>query len=159
MTERPTAVGSVECVELLLSVGGSLEASDLYHGTPLHVACANQHTECVKLLLNAGANVNASRLHETPLHYAAKAKQVEMVELLVEFGANIYARDKREKKPVDYTAPGSPAAVCLRAFESSPLALQQLSRVAMRKKLGTRALEVIGQLDIPKLLIGYLCFQ
>lgn len=31
-----------------------LEAYDLYYGTPLHVACANEHTSCVKVLLNAG---------------------------------------------------------------------------------------------------------
>lgn len=41
----------------------------------------------------------------------------------------------------------------------APLSLQQLSRLALRKKLGTRALRVIGQLHIPKLLISYLCYQ
>ena len=54
MTPDPPPPGQVECVRLLLSLGASLEASELYHGTPLHVACANQHTECVKMLLNAG---------------------------------------------------------------------------------------------------------
>lgn len=31
-----------------------LEAYNLYHGTPLHVACANDLPDCVKVLLNAG---------------------------------------------------------------------------------------------------------
>lgn len=39
------------------------------------------------------------------------------------------------------------------------MSLQQLSRLAVRKKLGTRALKVIGQLHIPKLIISYLCYQ
>lgn len=31
-----------------------LEAYNLYYGTPLHVACANDYPDCVKVLLNAG---------------------------------------------------------------------------------------------------------
>ena len=62
--------------------------------------------------------MNAARLHETPLHHATKNKQVEMVEILVEFGANVHARDHHDKKPVDYTTPGSPSATCLQFYES-----------------------------------------
>lgn len=65
-----------------------------------------------------GAKVNAARLHETPLHHAAKNMRVEMIQILVEFGANIYARDVHDRKPVDYTTPGSPSAACLRLYES-----------------------------------------
>lgn len=46
--------GNSDCVQLLIATGACLEAYDLYYGTPLHVACANQHTNCVKELLNAG---------------------------------------------------------------------------------------------------------
>lgn len=42
---------------------------------------------------------------------------------------------------------------------ASPLSLQQLSRLAVRRKLGTRALNVIGQLEVPKLITSYLCYQ
>lgn len=65
-----------------------------------------------------GAKVNAARLHDTPLHHAAKTMQVEMVETLVEFGANVYARDQHNKRPVEYTTPGSPSATCLTFYES-----------------------------------------
>lgn len=41
-----------------------------------------------------------------------------MIEMLVEFGANIYARDQYERKPVDYTKPGTAAADCLKFYES-----------------------------------------
>ncbi|XP_024863832.1 ankyrin repeat and SOCS box protein 13 isoform X1 [Kryptolebias marmoratus] len=110
--------GNSDCVELLIATGACLEAYDLYYGTPLHVACVNKHTDCVKVLLNAGAKVNAARLHETPLHHAAKNMRAEMIEVLVEFGANIYARDQHNKKPVDYTTPGSPSAACLLFYET-----------------------------------------
>lgn len=65
--------------------------------------------------------MNAARLHETPLHHAAKNMQVEMIEILLEFGANIYARDQNDRKPVDYTPPGSPSAVCLQYYEGKSL--------------------------------------
>ncbi|XP_076023526.1 ankyrin repeat and SOCS box protein 13-like [Genypterus blacodes] len=151
--------GKSDCVKLLVAMGACLEAYDLYHGTPLHVACVNEHIECVRVLLNAGANVNATRLHQTPLHHAAKNMREDVIEILLEFGANIYARDQQDKKPVDYTDPGSPSAARLRLQETRPCSLEQLSRLAVRKILGTRAPKVIGQLDIPKLLIRYLLYQ
>lgn len=44
-----------------------------------------------------------------------------MIEILVEFGANVYARDQHNRKPVDYTTPGSPSAGCLSFYESEYL--------------------------------------
>ncbi len=41
-------------MKVLVATDAYLEAYDLYYGTPLHVACANEHTDCVKVLLNAG---------------------------------------------------------------------------------------------------------
>lgn len=56
--------GNSECVKLLISMGACLEAYDLYHGTPLHAACANEHTDCVRELLNAGEGLH-SRMNQT----------------------------------------------------------------------------------------------
>lgn len=150
--------GNVEVVKLMIASGAKLEAFDVHFGPPLHIACAKGRVDCVKELLRAGANVNSVKFHETALHHAARVHMVEMIELLVEFGANVYASDNLGKKPVDYTAPASPSYTCLRFYESNPLSLQQLCRVAVRRILGTRASEVIGQLDISHLIHSYLLF-
>lgn len=46
--------GNADCVKLLVAMDAGLEAYNLYYGTPLHVACANDYPDCVKVLLNAG---------------------------------------------------------------------------------------------------------
>ncbi|KAJ8411257.1 hypothetical protein AAFF_G00172630 [Aldrovandia affinis] len=150
--------GNSDCVRLVVAKGAHLEAYDLYYGTPLHVACANKHVDCAKVLLNAGAKVNAARLHETALHHAAKSKNVDLIEMLLEFGGNLYARDKDNKKPIDYTKLGSPPALCLEFYEKTPMSLQQLCRVTLRMRLGTRALDVVSKLDLPNRIVSYLCY-
>ncbi|XP_035257413.1 ankyrin repeat and SOCS box protein 13-like isoform X1 [Anguilla anguilla] len=148
--------GNSDCAQLIVAEGAQLEAYDLYYGTPLHVACANARVACAKVLLNAGAKVNAARLHETALHHAAKAKSPDLIEMLVQFGGNVYARDKHDKKPIHYTKLGSPPALCLEFYERTPMSLQQLCRVSLRTALGTRALDVVSKLDLPKPIVSYL---
>ncbi|KAM9476335.1 ankyrin repeat and SOCS box protein 13 isoform 1-T1 [Clarias gariepinus] len=150
--------GNPECVRLMIAEGARMEAHDCHFGTPLHVACARQHFDCAKVLLNAGANVNAAKIHETALHHAAKANNLEMIELLVEFGGNVFARDNLGKKPIHYTSAGSAAAVCLKFYETEPLSLQQISRVALRSTLGKRALEAVPHLGLPTRMICYLTY-
>nr|XP_023686927.1 ankyrin repeat and SOCS box protein 13-like isoform X1 [Paramormyrops kingsleyae] len=151
--------GNIDCIRLMIAGGARMEAHDCHFGTPLHVACARQRVDCAKFLLNAGANVNAAKIHETALHHAAKVRNVDLIELLVEFGGNLYARDNLDRKPIDYTRPGSPAALCLEFYERTPLSLQQLSRVAIRMMLGPRALEIVSQLNLPNRIINYLSYQ
>ncbi|KAM4554310.1 ankyrin repeat and SOCS box protein 13 [Fundulus diaphanus] len=150
--------GNSDCVQLMIDRGAFMEAHDCHYGTPLHVACARQHFDCAKVLLIAGANVNASKLHETALHHAAKTKNADLIELLVEFGGNVFARDNLSKKPIHYTSVGSPSYLCLDFYEKTPLSLQQLSRVALRRALGTRARKVISELRLPKSIIRFLSY-
>uniref|UniRef100_A0A3Q0T3C3 Ankyrin repeat and SOCS box containing 13a, tandem duplicate 1 n=1 Tax=Amphilophus citrinellus TaxID=61819 RepID=A0A3Q0T3C3_AMPCI len=148
--------GNTQVVRLMITSGAKLEAFDVHFGPPLHIACAKGHMSCVKELLTAGANVNSVKFHETALHHAARVNMVEMIELLVEFGANVYASDNLGRKPIDYTTPASPSYTCLKSYESNPLSLQQLCRIAMRMMLGTRASEVISQLNISHRIHSYL---
>uniref|UniRef100_A0A3P9BJ66 Ankyrin repeat and SOCS box containing 13a, tandem duplicate 1 n=1 Tax=Maylandia zebra TaxID=106582 RepID=A0A3P9BJ66_9CICH len=143
-----------QVVRLLIASGAKLEAFDVHFGPPLHIACAKEHLNCVKELLTA-ANVNSVKFHEMALHHAARVSMVEMIELLVEFGANVYASDNLGRKPIDYTTPASPSYTCLRFYEN-PLSLQQLCRIAVRRMLGTRASEVLSQLNISHRINSYL---
>lgn len=123
--------------------------------------CGSRLCQCLFVFLSylKGANVNAAKIHETALHHAAKASNLEMIELLVEFGGNVFARDNLNKKPIHYTSPGSAAALCLKFYETEPLSLQQLTRIALRSVLGKRALEAVPQLGLPNQLIHYLTYM
>lgn len=151
--------GNANCVQLMVDKGAHMEAHDCHFGTPLHVSCAREHYDCAKVLLNAGANVNAIKLHETALHHAAKVKNIDLIELLVEFGGSVYARDNLGKKPIHYTSQGSPSYLCLEFYEKTPLSLQQISRVALRTALGTRALDGVAQLGLPNRLINFISYM
>uniref|UniRef100_A0A674F2Q2 Uncharacterized protein n=1 Tax=Salmo trutta TaxID=8032 RepID=A0A674F2Q2_SALTR len=149
-----TALTASPLHRLMIEHGALLEAFDLQFGTPLHAACAKEHVDCARVLLKAGAKVNAAKFHETALHHAARVEMVDMIELLVDFGSNVYVTDNDNKKPIDYTKPGSPTEQCNNIFHlcfSIPI-----NRVALRTLLGTRALEVVGQLDISQLTISYI---
>ncbi|XP_004575311.2 ankyrin repeat and SOCS box protein 13a.1 isoform X3 [Maylandia zebra] len=156
LTASPLHEACIQVVRLLIASGAKLEAFDVHFGPPLHIACAKEHLNCVKELLTAGANVNSVKFHEMALHHAARVGMVEMIELLVEFGANVYASDNLGRKPIDYTTPASPSYTCLRFYESNPLSLQQLCRIAVRRMLGTRASEVLSQLNISHRINSYL---
>lgn len=151
--------GNSDCVQLMIDEGAHMEAHDCHFGTPLHVACARQHYSCAKVLLNAGANVNSAKLHETALHHAAKVNNINLIELLMEFGASVYYKDNRGKKPIHYTSQGSASYLCLEFYENTPLSLQQISRVALRMALGTRALEVVSQLELPNRMVNFLSYM
>ncbi|XP_035482390.1 ankyrin repeat and SOCS box protein 13a.1 [Scophthalmus maximus] len=148
--------GNVDVVRLMIASGAQLEAYDVHFGPPLHITCAKGHMGCVRELLVAGADVNSGKFHETALHHAARAHAVDMIELLVEFGAYVHASDNLGRKPVDYTAPASPSHTCLKLYQSNPLSLQQLCRITVRRSLGTRASEVIGQMNISHRIHSFL---
>lgn len=115
-------------------------------------------------------------------------KNVDLIELLVEFGGNVYARDNLKRKPINYTSLGSPSYLCLEFYESelpvfgllfvpsffvmplkanvlffpivdTPLSLQQISRVAVRRAVGKRAGEVLSQLGLPSRIIRFLSYM
>lgn len=150
--------GNSECVQLMIDEGAYMEAHDCHFGTPLHVACARQHYDCAKVLINAGANVNAAKLHETALHHAARGNNYSLIELLIEFGGNIYARDNLDRKPIHYATVECGSYQCLEFYENTPLSLQQISRIALRAALGTRALEAINKLGMPNRITSYLSY-
>lgn len=66
-------------------MGACLEAYDLYYGTPLHVACVNEHIDCVKVLLNAGEQSRMTDHHQTKLLEVQSLTALGHFELKIEF--------------------------------------------------------------------------
>ena len=100
------AVGSLDTVELLLSLGADPNAPDGGSHTPLY-SVGNECTvggagRVVRALVKAGAEVDASDGVKrcTALHMAARRGNVEAAEALLDCGANLEARDSVGETPL-----------------------------------------------------------
>lgn len=150
--------GSVEVVKLLISAGADLEAFDVHFGPPLHIAAAKGHLSCVKELLRSGARVNAVRFHETALHLAARGGSVELLTTLLQFGADVYSTDNTGRRASDYAEEGAEPHRLLRYYETHPLSLQSWSRIRLRSMFGSRAKNLIPELQTSPVLKNFLLF-
>lgn len=82
--------GNIECLEILISHGATINRQDQQRWTALFYACAHKNKACVDSLLNNGAVVDAkSEDHMTPLLLAVKAGDVDCVDRLLTGGASV----------------------------------------------------------------------
>eukprot|EP00062_Callorhinchus_milii_P011125 gi/632956757/ref/XP_007894118.1/ PREDICTED: ankyrin repeat and SOCS box protein 5 isoform X2 [Callorhinchus milii] len=151
--------GHSDCVEVLISWGVDIDQDISYLGTPLYVACVHQQLHCMKKLLHAGASVQKGRQQDTPLHAASRQSNLDIVMLLLDFGANISARNAEAKRPVEVAIASSPVDRLLLHYEATPNSLCQLCRLCVRGCLGRSRLNLIPQLELPKLLMDFLHYQ
>lgn len=82
--------GRKEVAELLLAKGANVNAKDVFHDTPLHLAARSHRTlEVAELLLAKGADVNAKNYWgATPLHVAVEEGHSDVAELLRQHGGH-----------------------------------------------------------------------
>jgi len=85
--------GQKEAVTVLIQVGASLEARDVYGFMPLHCAASTGHSETLTLLLDARSDIRAvDNLGNSALHLAAARSCVcsdQIGQLLLDEGADI----------------------------------------------------------------------
>jgi ankyrin repeat protein len=63
--------------------GFTIDNSEYYNNTPLHIACRNNDLETVIYLVEKGANVNEKgSMDDTPLHYACSKKEETLMNYL-----------------------------------------------------------------------------
>ncbi|KAK9499652.1 hypothetical protein O3M35_002659 [Rhynocoris fuscipes] len=94
--------GHIKIVELLMSRGARINATNRGDDTPLHLAAAHGHKEIVHLLLRNKADVNFTNEHgNTPLHYASFWGYQQIAEDLVTHNALIALANKDGDTPLD----------------------------------------------------------
>uniref|UniRef100_A0A3B5KDB0 Uncharacterized protein n=1 Tax=Takifugu rubripes TaxID=31033 RepID=A0A3B5KDB0_TAKRU len=121
---RAAAKGHPECMDPLVRHGADVDQVIEQQGSPLHVACSNQHLSTVRKLLELGACVNSSVRGESPLHIAARLSSPELASVLLDHGAAPSPRNWEGKRPLDLAPPDSPVERLLRQGGSEPPAPQ-----------------------------------
>jgi len=93
--------GLAEVVELLISKGADVNATDKTYGiTALSLAVKNQDLQVVRLLTAKGANVNqGNKEGVTPLYLATKTGNADIVQDLVDRGARVNQPSGRGATP------------------------------------------------------------
>ena len=84
----------LQCVEVLVTHGASLDSRDYDRNTPLMISCKKRLSHITRVLLNAGARVNApnGRTSGTALHVAAENGSAECINMLIDRGADMDAQ-------------------------------------------------------------------
>uniref|UniRef100_A0A3P8U9N1 Uncharacterized protein n=1 Tax=Amphiprion percula TaxID=161767 RepID=A0A3P8U9N1_AMPPE len=111
---RAAAKGHPECIEHLVQYGADVDQHIDKVGSPLQVACNNQHLSTVKKLLQLGACVSRTASGDSPLHIAARLSSPELVSVLLDHGADRFSMNSEGKRPLDLATPSSPAERLLR---------------------------------------------
>lgn len=101
----------LDVAQVLLARGADLSRRDIYGATPLHIACATDHTgRYVGLLLENGADVMSRNKHgSTPLHYfrLEGPDGASALAHMLAAGAELDARDGKGLTPLHYAARAS----------------------------------------------------
>lgn len=129
-----------------------------FHETALHHAARVNMVDMIELLVEFGANVYASdNLARKPIDYTTPASPAYACLMFYE---SKFMHCSREELLAAFFLFSllllTQHSINLFFSTGNPLSLQQLCRIAVRMMLGTRALEVIGQLDISHRIHSYL---
>ena len=79
--------GFEDLLEVLISLGASIDTQAYDGQTPLYSACLSNRLDCVTALVKAGADISLPASDGSlPIHIAAETNNVKMVQVLLEHG-------------------------------------------------------------------------
>ncbi|KAJ8985951.1 hypothetical protein NQ317_010709 [Molorchus minor] len=145
-------LGKTNILNATVKAGASVNSTDNYGRSALHLAAYTGRHECVKLLLDHGAKVDAwdDKNQVTPLHCAAAMGHLSCLKLLVKQGADINA-GLCNRSPLHYAVQSS-AVECVRVLlehNASPNTPQIFSETPLH------VAACLGNAEVVKLLLDY----
>ncbi|XP_044738962.1 uncharacterized protein LOC123300452 [Chrysoperla carnea] len=97
--------GLMDHITKLTNIEKYINEKDAKGCTPLHLACAQNHTQVVKYLINLGADVNCQDQNlSTALHWAVYNNNIELVKVLIERNADVQIQDSNGIQPIHLAA-------------------------------------------------------
>ncbi len=130
----------------------SMEQTDNYGISALHLAAENNHTEMLKVMLEKGADVNISQdapseAGNTPLHTACIYGNAEVVKILEDFGADDTIGNINGETPAHHAVMKKKMGGDLSAKERRAV-LQELKHLDIARSDGKTPLMLLQYLDI-----------
>jgi ankyrin repeat protein len=100
-----SAYEHLDIIWLLLGNDANIQAIDVEHNTPLHVAADQGKFAAAQLLVEYGANVHARDIKTwTPLHIASWGGYPDIMRLLLEHGVDVQPIDNKQVTPLHLAA-------------------------------------------------------
>lgn len=128
------------------------------HETALHHAAKMKNVDLIELLVEFGGNVYArDNLQRKPINYTSLGSPSY---LCLEFYESELPVCLLHSVPLFFdSAFESKRVLFFPPMADTPLSLQQISRVAVRRAVGKRAAEVLSKLGLPSRIIRFLSYM
>ncbi|XP_063701496.1 integrin-linked protein kinase [Culicoides brevitarsis] len=121
--------GHLKLVEMFLSRGARVNATNMGDDIPLHLAAAHGHLEVVQMLIRHRSDVNALNEHgNSPLHYACFWGYTEIAKELINHGSLVSLANKDGDTPLDKAKPALATELHKLAVETG----QELRKISFK---------------------------
>jgi len=92
------SINNMDCLNLFLRHGASLQETNNKGETCLHIACQYSDIDFVEKTIHAGINIDAVTTEgKTPLYYACQGINIAAFNLLIKYGANPFITTYKQK--------------------------------------------------------------
>jgi len=139
--------GNIECLRLVLELGGNVSVVDSFSNTPLHIASVHGHIDAVMLMIESGANMSAANKQGLqPIHMAASNGHVNVLQTLILMGANVSSPTSSGSIPLRWSSVNGhveASKLLLRSWKMNQTAERGINPCYHRDKANRTVVEVV----------------